>query len=914
MRHFGIDVRIMGDGGLRKQQQQQRLSCVCAVYRLRRGRGKGAFKWHFIKEDALIEPTSLHAGKPCEWRRNAGSVQSPRSSSSGMHVRTLRYVARVRLATQLWLLGPAIRQAKSIQLSRFSHGDAAAAESCAKPQSHPLWPRGIYAGETSGSSDGTFYFQAWHIHRVVSGESWVQNKGIADFVEQNLSPDAKKWLFVKACVPTKERPGLLVPVSICVKLRAAKIGQDPMDAKRALLQFRNKEFPSIARSYFLTRLRKSLDFFNAFSEGAESDSSLADFNVVKSSKQLKERVQTAIKNVKKELWGDLLHGLAGGASPGSEFKAARFIARRGQGMYKDIGESDLINICLDFSDPASNPNLLPTTPLQNPLPLPDNSSVAVREPEPTLRPRKASDASDHTVGSTDGSGSDASSTCSVETTQSSVVADESSSSELHDAKEPSSDESSITLPAEEEDVSTAAPAAEETTSTTTATTATTAATSACTAAADVETSAVETPADSSEASYYQGTTAEAADIVSTTTAIIPSSGIVASRRKMNCVVSQDTQTAYFVVQNSGNWLQYLMANRAKSAQQMRSTFFDSPIILAAAVSPLQALKPDGMMRVYFMSQARQQQDEVVRDQKGRVIRTRRGSKSVREWVVGSAKVSTRALTKHLGKQFANRNARLLPAASPAVRKVDSVVGPNNRLIEMTAAPGIPQAVLISTPDPVEEVREGDIVQEVRDDGFVHIETKIVNRAVEEVVTDEAEGSDKKDKEEGRAKKPRSKGKAPYVKKKSKTDTKTHSKANIKKTAKVDQKTDTNAGARADVKTDIKVDAESVPPRKPKKVYTPPFSRKSWRDVEPQEPQVIYDVMSGYDFVQVEDFQVFSFSTTSHDMMLRTTPAAAAAVEEGEGLGVWAPPVVGIFSWMWDHLAPGGWSSKAAAAR
>lgn len=67
----------------------------------------------------------------------------------------------------------------------------------------------------SGSSDdGTFYFQAWHVDRVVNGESWVQNKGIADFVEQNLSPDAKKWLFVKACVPTKERPGLLVPLSV----------------------------------------------------------------------------------------------------------------------------------------------------------------------------------------------------------------------------------------------------------------------------------------------------------------------------------------------------------------------------------------------------------------------------------------------------------------------------------------------------------------------------------------------------------------------------------------------------------------------------------------------------------------------------------------------------------------------------
>lgn len=66
----------------------------------------------------------------------------------------------------------------------------------------------------SGSSDGTFYFQAWHINRVVSAETWTQNKEIADFVEQHLSPDAKKWLFVKACVPTKERPSLVVPASV----------------------------------------------------------------------------------------------------------------------------------------------------------------------------------------------------------------------------------------------------------------------------------------------------------------------------------------------------------------------------------------------------------------------------------------------------------------------------------------------------------------------------------------------------------------------------------------------------------------------------------------------------------------------------------------------------------------------------
>ncbi|KAL7786333.1 hypothetical protein V8C37DRAFT_412535 [Trichoderma ceciliae] len=757
----------------------------------------------------------------------------------------------------------------------------------------------------SGSSDGTFYFQAWHVDRVVSGESWVQNKGIADFVEQNLSPDSKKWLFVRACVPTKERPGLLVPVSICVKLRAAKVGQNPKDAKRALLQFRNKEFPSIARSYFLTRLRKSLDFFNAFSEGAESDSCLADFDIVKSSKQLKERVQAAIRHIKRESWGDIAHGLIDGASPGSEFKAARFIARRGQGMYQDIGESDIINICLDFSDPASDPHLLPTTPLQNPLPLPDASFVPVQEPEPSLRPRKASDASDLTVGSTDGSGSDASSTCSVETTQSSVIAEE-SSSELHDAaaKEPSS-ESSIALA--EEEVSTTAPAAENSSTT-----------SVCTAAAEtpaVDAPDVATPADSSEASY-QETLAEATEGTTATAAIIPSSGVVASRRKMNCVVSQDTQTAYFVVQNSGNWLQYLTANHAKSAQQLTSTFFDSPIILAAAISPLQALKPDGMMRVYFMSQARKQQDEVVLDENGRVIRTRKGSKSVREWVVGSAKISTHALTAHLGAQLEKRNARLLPAASPAVRKVDSVVGPNNRLIEMTAAPDIPQAILISTPHPVEEVREGDIVEEEMEDGFVHIETNTANRATATATAaaaaaaDRVENAETKRKEERKAKraekKPRSKGKAPSGRHKSKTNIKTT-------TTKMDQKTDTNTGARADVKPDIKVDANGVPPRKPSKVYTPPFSRKSWRDVEPQEPQVMYDVMSGYDFLQVEDVQVFSFSTSSHDMMLRTAPAASAAVEEGDGIGVWSPPVVGIFSWMWDHLTPGGWSAKVSAA-
>lgn len=668
-----------------------------------------------------------------------------------------------------------------------------------------------------------------------------------------------------------------------------------MDAKRALLQFRNKEFPSIAKSYFLTRLRKSLDFFNAFSEGAESDPSLADFHVVKSSKQLKERVQAAIKYVKREARGDIVQGLyvahthtpstmikstvlthtlflsrADVASSGSEFKAARFIARRGQGMYQDMGESDIINVCLDFSDPASNPNLLPTTPLQSPLPLPDS---AVRQP--SLRPRKASDASsDLTIGSSDGSVSDASSTCSVETTQSSVVAaEESSSAGLHDAKE-SVSEASIP-PAEEEGVSTVAPAAEEN--------------------PDITPTASSSSMDSSMDSSSSHTD-------DARTAMTSASGVVATRRKMNCVTSQDTQTAYFVVQNSGNWLQHLLAKHAKGAQQLESALFDSPIILAAAMSPLQAPKPDGMMRVYFMSQARKQQDGEIRDENGRVVHARKGGDSVREWVVGSAKISTHALTMHLGKQLDKKNARLLPAASPAVRKVDSVVGPNNRLIEMTAAPDIPQAVLISTPHPVEDVREGDIVEEERDDGFVHIETHLASRAVE-VVPDATPGTDKEGKEDKRPskakKKPRSKGKQPAVKK------------NTSKTATT--KTDTGAAARVDVKIDIAVDATSVPPRKPQKVYTPPFSRKSWRDVESQEPQVVYDVTHPSGFFRIEEVQVFSFSTSSHDMMPRTAPAAApaaAAVEEGEGIGVWAPPVVGIFSWMWDHLTPGGWAKTS----
>lgn len=484
---------------------------------------------------------------------------------------------------------------------------------------------------------------------------------------------------------------------------------------------------------------------------------------------------------------------------------------------------------------------------------------------------------------------------------------------MHDgnAKEPSSE--SYMAPVEDEVVPTTTPDAEEAPSLSA---------TDDTSAVAVETPVAETPdiamtADSSEVSCLE-TIAEAADVI--TTSITSSSGVVATRRKMNCVLSQqNTQTAYFIVQNGGNWLQYLMAGRAKNAQQLTSAFFHSPIILAATISPFEALKPDGMMQVYFMTQARENQDEAVRNKNG-LVRTRKGRKPVRDWVVGSAKISTRALTMHLGKQLEKRKVRLLPAASPAVRKVDSVVGPNNRLIEMTVAPGIPQAVLISTPHPVEDVREGDIVEEERDDGFVHIETNIVNRIVEEVeaspVADTNENTGRKDKRERRVKKAekksRSKGKAPMVKS-DKPKTKTGAKTKIKKKAETDQKTNTDdSNARADVKTDIKVDANSVPPRKPSKVYTSPFSRKSWRDVEPQEPQVIYDTMSGYDFMQVDDVQVFSFSTTSHDMMLRTAPAATctAAVEESEGIGVWAPPVVGIFSWMWDHLSPGGWSSKA----
>lgn len=834
----------------------------------------------------------------------------------------------------------------------------------------------------SGSSDGTFYFQAWHVAKDVSGESWAQNKAIAEFIEQNISPETKKWLYIKGCVPTKEKPGLLVPYSICVKLRTPKSGQDPKDPEQALLHFRNEEYPNIAKTYFKTKLNnKTLDFFNSYSEGADFDSPLANFDTVKTSKRLKERVRRAIthvKSVKKDL-GDIVHGLVDGVSSKSEFKAARFIRKRGK-------------------DPASDPNILPPTPLQSPLPPPDISFAPIQEPDVSTRPRKTSDTSDVTVASTDAPGTDASSVGSVETAQSSVVAEESceqqdvkessselqdereSSSELQDEKNPSFESSKA--PVEEEASTSSAVEEDSPTTTDSASTADaeaeapdTTADGASTADAEDEapdvapdedetldatpdedevvevtpdeeeavevtpaeeetanvTTAEEetidakpdedevidvTPEDSSETSYH--VTADSTDTNSAHAAISPSSGAIVARRKMNYVSPQTAQTAYFVVQNSGNWLRYLMANHGQSAQKLRSTFFDSPIILAAAIPPLQALTADGMTHVYFMSQARKEQDEVVCDENGRAVRTRKGSKSGHEWVVGTAKISTHALTMHLGKQLENRNARLLPAAPSAVREVDSVVGPNNRLIEMTDAPGIPQAILVTTPHPVEDVREGDIVQEERDDGFVHIETNIHNRPVEEVVApDNVDDADKKAEEERKAskaeRKSRAKGKLPMTKKRSKADVKTHGKSKTRKVTKVDQTTDTNTGARADVKADITVDANSVPPRKPSKVYTPPFSRKSWRDLEPQEPQVIYDVMSGYDFIQVEDVQVFSFSTSSHDMMLRTAPAVPAAVEEGEGIGVWSPPVVGIFSWMWDYLAPGGGWPKAAAA-
>ncbi|KAM6485784.1 hypothetical protein HDV62DRAFT_387213 [Trichoderma sp. SZMC 28011] len=887
-----------------------------------------------------------------------------------------------------------------------------------------------------GSSDGTFYFQAWHVAKVVSGESWPQNKGLADFVEQNVGPATKKWLYIKGCVPTREKPGLLVPYSICVKLRSPKTGQDPKEAEQALLHFRNEEFPSLAKTYFNSKLRISLDFFNYYSEGADFDAPLANFDSVKTSKRLREKVKSAVKFVKKDFWGDLVHGLVDSSK--SEFKAARFIRKRGKGMYKamgdpeDVDESDIVDICLDLSDPASNPNILPATPLQNPLPLPvslpDTSSFARIEqpdvsPSSPTRPRKTSEISDITVGSTDTRATDASSVGSVETAQSSVVAEESSSSELQDAKEASSE---LAVVAEEEEASTS-PAVEEAeveaavevetkvevevdaeaevdadtevnaeaeveaeveveveteadaeVEVETEADAEVEADTEVEADAEVEAEAevdeveveaeveieaeaevdaevdeveaeaeveVETEAeveaevdaeaeteveieaevdaevdeveaqveaeadvdevdaevevevdvtaaDSSDASHQESIT-ETTDATSAPATTMTPSSVVATRRKMSYVSPLATQTAYFMVQNSGNWLRHLMANHGQGAQKLGSTFFDSPIILA---TPPQALSPDGMTRVYFMSQATKEQDEVVYDQNGRPIQTRKGDKSVKEWVVGTAKISTQALTMHLGKQLENRNARLLPAPPPAVREVDSVVGPNNRLIEMTDAPGIPQAILVTTP-PVEDVREGDIVQEEHDDGFVHIETNVLNQLVEEV-SDNADNADKKGKGVLKAeKKSRSKGKLPSTKHRSKTD-----KSRIKKTAKVDQTTDASTSARTHVRFDIPVDADSVPPRKPSKVYTPPFSRKSWRDVEPQiEPQVMYDATSGYNFLQVEDVQVFSFSTSSHDTVLRTAPVAPAAVEEGEGIGVWSPPVVGIFSWMWDYL-------------
>ncbi|OPB43310.1 hypothetical protein A0O28_0105010 [Trichoderma guizhouense] len=825
-----------------------------------------------------------------------------------------------------------------------------------------------------GSSDGTFYFQAWHVAKVVSGESWPQNKGLADFVEQNVGPATKKWLYIKGCVPTREKPGLLVPYSICVKLRSPKNGQDPKEAEQALLHFRNEEFPSLAKTYFNSKLRISLDFFNYYSEGADFDAPLANFDSVKTSKRLREKVKSAVKFVKKDFWGDLVHGLVDSSK--QEFKAARFIRKRGK-------------------DPASNPNILPATPLQNPLPLPvslpDTTSFARIEqpdvsPSPT-RPRKTSEISDITVGSTDTRATDASSVGSVETAQSSVVAEESSSSELQDAKEASSElavvaeeeEASTSLAVEEAEVEAAVEVepevevdaeadaevdadtevnaeakveakveveadteveadveveaeveadaeveveAEVETEVDAEVEVDAAADAEVDAEAEMEAEAeaqVETDADaeaevdeveieaevdaeaeveieadaeveaetevdevevevdvtaadSSDSSYQEAMT-ETADATTTpATTMTPSSSVVAARRKTNYISPLAAQTAYFMVQNSGNWLRHLMANHGQGAQKLGSAFFDSPIILA---TPPQALSPDGMTRVYFMSQATKEQDEVIYDQNGRPIQTRKGDKSVKEWVVGTAKISTQALTMHLGKQLENRNARLLPAPPPAVREVDSVVGPNNRLIEMTDAPGIPQAILVTTP-PVEDVREGDIVQEEHDDGFVHIETNVLNQLVEEV-SDNADNADKKGKGVLKAeKKSRSKGKLPSTKHRSKTD-----KSRIKKTTKVDQTTDASSSARAHVRFDIPVDADSVPPRKPSKV--------------------MYDATSGYNFLQVEDVQVFSFSTSSHDTVLRTAPVAPAAVEEGEGIGVWSPPVVGIFSWMWDYL-------------
>ncbi|KAK5987981.1 hypothetical protein PT974_12117 [Cladobotryum mycophilum] len=624
-----------------------------------------------------------------------------------------------------------------------------------------------------GSPEGSFYFQAWHVDKVLSGESWLNNKAMADYVDQNLSPESKRWLYVKACIPTKSKASLAVPYSICVKRRAPKLGQED-EGEKCVLQFRDKEYPSIAKRYFLTRLRKTLDFFNAYSEGiADPDSPLANFTEVKSSKQLSQRVQAAIRHVKKESWGDIVEGLLEGTSVGSDFKASKFIVKRGQDPIKQ------------------DPHVLPTAPLQTILLSSDGSGLDNRFASQESLPQM----------------DDASSVGSAHSEDTSATSVSDQSYDTEEAVEPCHTEESAETSAE------------------------------TSAAIEPTDSGVEKITQSSASSYGR------AAAVRTSSSKV----MVVRKQQMAYMMSGNSQLTFMNIQNPRKLLQSMFSG-ANFSLPNGVNFFNSPMIIATAGSPLQSLQADGSMRLFFLSKAKKPTNEDDKD----------GQEDTDEWVVGSVKLSARPRTLKGDNGSAYPTKSFLPPAPESNRYLpapEEKVHQTSRIVEI---------------EEVSEVTERTTIIE-HEKRILHIETKTVTRIIEDV-DDNAEKKEKKRRGKKRRSSPSSRSRTSTTKKTTET---------------------TSSAPRKSTKTSS---------------HNYQFKRETWRS-EPQPPERFCDVVSGGNFLHVEDFEVFSFSAMTHETLQRY-----AGFEDSDGINVWAPPsmkVVGVLSWMWDNFNVNPWAKAAS---
>lgn len=178
----------------------------------------------------------------------------------------------------------------------------------------------------------TFYFQAWHVENHPVSESAVSNRKMAEFVHNSLTElSAGRWS-VTTSPPLRPKPSLAAPVSVClprcfhpcarlltafqirVKRKPRTDVQRPKSAAeddRAIVlefvQFRDHEYPKLARNYFRDHLRQRVDFHNVFAV-TTGGRRVEELEKIVVSAKLNMRMAAALGPFGMKGWGDVSEG------------------------------------------------------------------------------------------------------------------------------------------------------------------------------------------------------------------------------------------------------------------------------------------------------------------------------------------------------------------------------------------------------------------------------------------------------------------------------------------------------------------------------------------------------------------------------------------------------------------------------